>query len=358
MPRGRGIRRQRRQQHYPLLNRRGQVQRDNPQREVEQIAAEPEAVPHVPEVQLPEPEINLPPNAPAHTNTIGVQADNNVINGEDFISENTPLTINNDPLVVPLCNETDLFISQSLKEKIWGLQYINLALLLHQNFDVPSEPKMNSLTVLNGNVVVNTENKNLKVKNIENIESWTDAFCNFAKVALQRHPMLATDLISYMILIRGAVSDALFERVYNYDKQFRLRIAQNPIRSWSQIDGNLWFRFIAKGALGGQLSQQPQIEHGFCYDFNFRKGCFRMNCRYKHVCLKCNGMHPSVLCNTFKNSHVNRSVRAVQNSNLFNRTSSLRQPMAANVNQIRPNMHQTRFSFRPPVGANPQNVRF
>ena len=32
-----------------------------------------------------------------------------------------------------------------------------------------------------------------------------------------------------------------------------------------------------------------------------------MNCRYKHV-LKCNGMHPSVLCNTFKNSHVNRSV--------------------------------------------------
>ena len=170
--------------------------------------------------------------------------------------------------------------------------------------------------------------------------------------------MLATDLISCMILIRGAVSDALFERVYNYDKQFRLRIAQNPIRSWSQIDDNLWFRFIAKGALGGQLSQQPQIEYGFCYDFNFRKGCFRMNCRYKHVCLKCIGMHPSVLCNTFKNSHVNRSVRAVQNGNLFNRTSSLRQSMAANLNQIRPNIHQTRFSFRPPVGANPQNVRF
>jgi hypothetical protein len=169
--------------------------------------------------------------------------------------------------------------------------------------------------------------------------------------------MLATALIPYMILIRGAVSDALFERVYNYDKQFRLRIAQNSIRSWSQIDGNLWFRFIAKGALSGQLSQQPLIENGFCYDFNLRKGCFRMNCRYKHVCSKCNGMHPSVLCNTFKNSHVNRSVRAVQNSNLFNRTSSPRQPMAANVNQIRPNIQQTRFSFRPPVGANPQNVR-
>ena len=105
--------------------------------------------------------------------------------------------------------------------------------MLHQNVDVPSEPKMNSSTVLNGNVVFNTENKYLKVKNIENIESWTDAFCNFAKVALQRHPMLATDLISYMILIRAAIPDALFERIYNYDKQFRLIIAQNPTRSWS-----------------------------------------------------------------------------------------------------------------------------
>ena len=128
MPRGRGVRRQRCQQHYPLRNRRGQVQRDNPQGEVEQIAAEPEAVPHVPEVQLPEPEINLPTNAPAHTNTIGVQADN-----------------------------------------------------------------------------------------IENIESWTDAFCNFAKVALQRHPMLATDLISYMILTRGAVSDGYTIMISNSD---------------------------------------------------------------------------------------------------------------------------------------------
>jgi hypothetical protein len=54
--------------------------------------------------------------------------------------------------------------------------------------------------------------------------NWTDAFCNFTTVALQRHPMLATALIPYMILIRGAVSDALFERVYNYDKQFRLRM--------------------------------------------------------------------------------------------------------------------------------------
>jgi UDP-N-acetylglucosamine enolpyruvyl transferase len=73
-----------------------------------------------------------------------------------------------------------------------------------------SKIKIITKSVLNGNVVVNTENKNLKVKNIENIESWTDAFCNFAKIALQRHPMLATDLISYMILIRAAVQGKIY----------------------------------------------------------------------------------------------------------------------------------------------------
>ena len=101
-----------------------------------------------------------------------------------------------------------LIYLSKFKGKNMGASVHTSCLVVTSKFCVPSEPKMNSLTVLNGNVVVNTENKNFKVKNIE---SWTDAFCNFAKVALQRHPMLATDLISYMILIRRAVSDALFD---------------------------------------------------------------------------------------------------------------------------------------------------
>jgi hypothetical protein len=56
-------------------------------------------------------------------------------------------------------------------------------------------------------------------------------------------------------------SDAPFVRIYQYDQQFRLRVARNPSKSLSQIDGNLWFHFIAKGALGGLATSnqfQPQ----------------------------------------------------------------------------------------------------
>ena len=92
------------------------------------------------------------------------------------------------------------------------------------------------------------------------------------------------DLLSYMALIRSVESDAPFVRIYQYDQQFRLRVARNPSKSLSQIDGNLWFHFIAKGALGGlatsnqfQPLQFQQLQK-CCDDFNFKKGCYRVNC--------------------------------------------------------------------------------
>jgi hypothetical protein len=51
-----------------------------------------------------------------------------------------------------------------------------------------------------------------------------------AKVMIDRHPLLAGDLLSYMSIIRGAVVDAPVNRVYQYDQQFRLRIAYNQTR--------------------------------------------------------------------------------------------------------------------------------
>ena len=91
---------------------------------------------------------------------------------------------------------------------------------------------------------------------------------------IDRHLLLAGDLSSYMSIIRGAVVDAPFYRVYQYDQQFRLRIAYNQTRTLSQIDGNLWLQFIAKGALGSQsrtAAQFPVSSQKPCYNFNLKK---------------------------------------------------------------------------------------
>ena len=41
------------------------------------------------------------------------------------------------------------------------------------------------------------------------------------------HHLLAGYSLSYMSIIKGAVVDAPFNGVYQYDQQFRLRIAHN-----------------------------------------------------------------------------------------------------------------------------------
>jgi hypothetical protein len=70
-------------------------------------------------------------------------------------------------------------------------------------------------------------NKPLKVKQFDSIDIWTDAFINNANVMIDRHPLLAGYLLSYMSIISGDVVDSPFSSADQYDQQFRLRIAYN-----------------------------------------------------------------------------------------------------------------------------------
>ena len=118
-------------------------------------------------------------------------------------------------------NVTDIFFSKSTKDKIWNLEYTDLSLLLRQNFNCQSE-KHNFLSLADGKLVMHPTNKPLKGKQIDSIEILTDPFINYAKVMIDRHPLLAGDLSSYMSIIRGAVVDVPFNRVHQCDQQFRL----------------------------------------------------------------------------------------------------------------------------------------
>jgi len=43
------------------------------------------------------------------------------------------------------------------------------------------------------------------------------------KILVENHTTMASKLFTYMSIIRGALEDATFDRVYMYDQQFRLR---------------------------------------------------------------------------------------------------------------------------------------
>ena len=306
--------------------------------QVDQPAVIP--APVIPPVQPPMLQVNQPAVlpcqvAPPQMQIQGAQADPPVAiqNGEQLL--NITCNDNNAPMLMAFSNELDIFIPQTLKDKIWAFEYTDLSLLLRQNFNIPNE-NQNCISINDGRLVVQSVNKPVK-KNIENISMWTDAFINYVKILIMKHPLLSGDLLMYMAIIRGAISDAPFDRVYMYDQQFRLRMAINPNNSWSNIDGTLWLRFIAKGSTGVQnstyTSQRP------CYDYNFKKACFRRNCIYRHSCMKCGAFHPAAICNQFGKK--NSSTRKSTNSNLYQSHRSaavnlnIRPPLLGNGPQIK-----------------------
>ena len=148
----------------------------------------------------------------------GVQA---VINDE---YRNVNNVYNTDHMLTTCDNATDMFISKSTKDTIWNLKYTGLSLLLRHNFNYQSV-KYNFLSL--GKLIMHLTNKPLKVKQFDSLDIWTDAFINNANVMIDRHPLLAGYLLSYMSIISGDVVDSPFSSADQYDQQFRLRIAYN-----------------------------------------------------------------------------------------------------------------------------------
>ncbi|VDI19555.1 Hypothetical predicted protein [Mytilus galloprovincialis] len=261
--------------------------------------------------------------------------------------------INTGPLLMPCANEVDIIVSQQIKEKIWNFEFVDFGNLLKQNSQYYSNvDQKQSVTVENGMLVIS--NKPSKVNTINNIELWTEAFANFSKILLQKHASLAQDLFTYMSIIRDAISDAPFDRVYQYDRQFRLRLSLNHSKSWSEIDGFLWLKFIAKGSQGtpNPVVYQANLQKP-CYDFNFKGFCQKYPCFYRHNCMKCSLQHPALSCVRFDRLQGNQGF------------GSLRPPM---FNQNRPQMsnqfRQNRPSFvqqnryRPPFNTRYSVPRF
>ncbi|KAJ8314822.1 hypothetical protein KUTeg_006972 [Tegillarca granosa] len=107
---------------------------------------------------------------------------------------------------VVLCADDDItaHIPNQLREKIWGHQYVNLALLLKGSAELTDFYTASNL-VLNESGCLESRPKVLKDK-IPSIEKWTDAFLLFTNIYLRRYPERAVALTQYMSVIRDAAA--------------------------------------------------------------------------------------------------------------------------------------------------------
>ena len=98
-------------------------------------------------------------------------------------------------------NITFLFL-KVLRKKIGTFEYIDLSLLLKQNFVHNTQENLNTLQIIDGKLVVQSKSK--KVKSIDSINMWTEAFITYIQVVIENHPNKAHELLKYLSVIRGA----------------------------------------------------------------------------------------------------------------------------------------------------------
>ncbi len=230
-----------------------------------------------------------------------------------------------------VCSPVGANVPQTLKEKIIKGEYIELGQLLET-----SMPKKVSNFTLNMNNEGQIVWEDCRPKRrITSIHAWTTAFIIFSGVFLEAHPHRTQELLKYMSLIRTAAARYQGYGWREYDRQWRLRQASQPLRSWAAIDSELWSLYAASGlpvqytrqnirgvshpnttafsttsfrGPGPVRSQNTKMLPGqqgrtnrntfnqVCFAFN-AAGCGRNPCKFQHSCTKCRGAdHGAATC--------------------------------------------------------------
>ncbi|XP_061188703.1 uncharacterized protein LOC133196870 [Saccostrea echinata] len=188
-----------------------------------------------------------------------------------------------------MANSTQLslgyHVDNSTKQKIANGEYINLALLLVRD---PSKLQVSTLSMdAQGQIIAQPKNTN----KITSIDKWTDAFLIFASIYLTAHPNKTQQLLKYLHDVRLGAEKS--QGWVTYDEQYRLRMAINPNGNWGVIDNELWLVYMSPSVA---YNNQRASTYYKCFDYNYKGKCTRLQCTYTHRCLKCNDMHPALLC--------------------------------------------------------------
>ena len=174
-------------------------------------------------------------------------------------------------------------VSLSTKQKIWSNEYIEFKTLLKQS---PEDQKQ-KIQFVNGEFLLTPKDNVTRMS--ESIEPWSNAFIIFMSIYVEKYPDETHNLLQNFHNIRLAA--VKFSGWSNYDRQFRLKKSVSTGISWQSIDPELWM-----------LSMQPLVGNSHlsvgkpCFAFNHRGFCLENSCKYTHICLKCQGQHPSIYC--------------------------------------------------------------
>lgn len=164
-----------------------------------------------------------------------------------------------------------------------------------------------------------------KVRHVRDLATWIEGFTIFTHTLLQIAPHWSAELLSYQSLIIEASRRFTPEGWLDYDSQFRQAVANVPSMRWDSIDANIWqlttsgkarhscghcgtthqpfpsgrwlFHQSRTQSTGTFTGSSAPIFNGRPICCNFQHNRCSGNCGRAHVCLNCQGPHPSQRCN-------------------------------------------------------------
>ena len=223
----------------------------------------------------------------------------NQITGMESLSINTPgldrMTLLHSVVIDGGYLTVAAHVDDNLRRKILNFKYVDFVKLLPR--DRINAEEDNRLTFVNkgGVPYLVPVGDSRESSGISSYAKWDQAFRVFCDIVSSKFPTKSTELIQYNHVIHTASQMYVWENVYNYDKGFRIHIAQNPFRTWSVILQQAWcMRLRDKIRLdsgsSSVVSRSPNGKHKKDLCLCFQRGAcqFGLSCKFDHRCPICN----------------------------------------------------------------------
>ena len=178
-------------------------------------------------------------------------------------------------------------VDDRVKKKIVNSEYIDFALLLPRDrISRAEDHRMEMINKDRRTYFVQAQERE-KSGVISNFSQWEQAFRVFSDIYTRHNPDRAAELIQYNHLIHTASLSFSWDNFYNYDHDFRLHLAQNPLRFWGKILQQPWSIRLKDLNGSHDMGNKGRRKKDICYRFNIGKCSYGQKCKFDHRCGIC-----------------------------------------------------------------------
>lgn len=185
-------------------------------------------------------------------------------------------------------------VSDRIKNKIWGKEYIDLKILLPTYTEEPF-----AVNITAGSFSINQGHTQ---KQPLSIDQWTTCFNTFTAIYISKCPEEAANLLKYAATIREIAANHGDTAWRHYDETFRrLRLAHR--QPWQKPIDELYTKAANLKPFRGQHFSGKKQQNGprpfrqkVCFAFNRGMPCTASPCKFKHLCQTCFGNHSKTKC--------------------------------------------------------------